>query len=219
MMEETILLLVKAGKHSEALEIYLDKGMDAEAEEFCMDMDEDLNLITTLFEIYIKRYIYWDEKCDIIKNQELGSKEFAPANQNRQRYESSVMNILQKYACHASLDATRVIQAFPDDWDLTKGFNYDVMKYLKTILDHKLTMQENNEIGEGLSKVEYINMDYKVAMKKRAYVKITSDYICPISKSRLDINKILVYPNGTVVNQYAGMNLEKDKDNQDMPFL
>mmetsp|Transcript_13378 Transcript_13378/g.13297 ORF Transcript_13378/g.13297 Transcript_13378/m.13297 type:complete len:816 (+) Transcript_13378:272-2719(+) len=177
MMEEIILLLVKAGKHSEALETYLDKDMDKEAEEFCEAMDEKLNLITTLFEIYIKRFIYWDEKLGIIKTQELSSIEYGKANAHKQRYEASVMSILQKYACNSSLDAIRVIQAFPDNWDLTRGNNYDVMKYLKTVLDYKLTMQENNEIGEGLSKVEYINLDYKVAQKKRAYVKITSDYI------------------------------------------
>lgn len=177
MMEEIILLLVKAGKHSEALETYLDKNMDKEAEEFCKNMDEKLNLITTLFEIYIKRYVYWEEKTDNILKQKLGSNEYGEANKKKQRYEDSVMNILQKYACHPSLDAMRVIQAFPDTWDLKKGLHYDVMKYLKTVLDYKLTMQENNEIGEGLSKVEYINMDHKVALKKRAYVKITSDYI------------------------------------------
>lgn len=62
MMEEIILLLVKAGKHSDALETYLDKEMDKEAEEFCANMNSKLSLITTLFEIYIKRFIEWDEK-------------------------------------------------------------------------------------------------------------------------------------------------------------
>jgi len=34
MMEEIILLLVKSGQHSQALESYLDKNMIKEAEEF-----------------------------------------------------------------------------------------------------------------------------------------------------------------------------------------
>lgn len=34
MMEEMIILLVKANKYTQALETYLDKGMDKAAEEF-----------------------------------------------------------------------------------------------------------------------------------------------------------------------------------------
>jgi dsDNA-binding SOS-regulon protein len=34
MMEEIILLLVKLDKHSEALEIFIDKNMDKQAEQF-----------------------------------------------------------------------------------------------------------------------------------------------------------------------------------------
>ena len=107
----------------------------------------------------------------------MGSGEFAKANKQRQRYEESAMNLLKNYTCHSSLDTVRVLKAFPDNWVMSKGRSYNMMKFLKTILDHKLTLQENNAIGEGLSKMESINMDCKVAMRKKAFVKITSDYI------------------------------------------
>lgn len=177
MMEEIILLLVKADQHSQALETYIDKNMDKEAEDFCLNMDSKLHLMTTLFEIYMKRFIEWDLRCETIKNQSIGSKEFASANEQRQRYENSAMNILKQHACHDSLNAMRIMMSFPDTWFVTKGRGYNLMKYLKTILDHKLTEQENNAIGEGLSQMEFRNMDHKLATKKQAFVKITSDYI------------------------------------------
>lgn len=218
MMEETILLLVKGNQHSKALETYLDKGMDTEAENFCVGMPADLNLITTLFEIYMKRYNEWNEKCETIKIQNKGSKEFGTANSQKQRYEQSAMSILKKYACHASLDAERVLKSFPDDWNLSSTRTYDLMKYLSIVFDHKLTLQENSNIGEGLSSMEHINMENKLATKKKAFVKITSDYICTICKSRLDIDKLFVYPNGQVVHKHCGKN-DSEKGLMNVPIL
>lgn len=218
MMEETILLLVKGNQHSKALETYLDKGMDTEAENFCVSMPADLNLITTLFEIYMKRYSEWNEKCETIKIQNKSSKDFGTANSHKQRYEQSSMSILKKYACHASLDAERVLKAFPDDWRLSSSRTYDLMKYLTIVFDHKLTLQENSNIGEGLSSMEHINMEHKLANKKKAFVKITSDYICTICKSRLDIDKLFVYPNGQVVHKHCGKN-DSEKGLMNVPIL
>ena len=138
-------------------------------------MPADLNLITTLFEIYMKRYSKWNEECNIITTQNKGSKEYGNANKHRQKYEQSAMNLLKKYACHPSLDTVRVLQAFPDDWNLTNVKDYDLGKFLTTVFDHKLTMQENNSIGEGLSSLDHINVDYKLSMKQKAYVKTTND--------------------------------------------
>jgi hypothetical protein len=177
MMEEIILLLVKADQHSQALQTYIDKNMDKEAEDFCLNMDGKLHLMTTLFEIYMKRYIEWDSRCETIKNQSIGSKEFAAANEQRQRYENSAMNILKQHACNESLNAMRIMKSFPDSWFVTKGRGYNLMKYLRTVLDHKITEQENTAIGEGLSQMEFRNMDHKLVNKKQAFVKITSDYI------------------------------------------
>lgn len=175
MMEETILLLVKTDQHNKALETYLDKGMDKEAEDFCATMSSKLNLITTLFEIYMKRYSEWNEKCTIITQQNKGSQEFGKANEERQRYKMSAMHLLKRYATHPSLDTTRVLNAFPEDWDLTDARNYDLVQFLSTVFHHKLTLKANNSIGEGLSSMDHINMEYKLSMKKKAYVRTTNN--------------------------------------------
>ena len=219
MMEEIILLLVKSGQHSQALESYLDKNMIKEAEEFWVNMDPKLNLITTLFEIYITRFKKWDEKCDTIKNQSLGPSEFAAANEKRQTYEASAMNLLKQYACHPSLDSIKVLELIPENWLVSKGRSYSLMKFLKTLFDHKLTLQENNAIGEGLSKIELINTECKVAEKKKAHVRITSDFIWPLCKSRLEFDKIYVYPDGTVVHKHCGIKAEKENGNLNIPFV
>ena len=138
-------------------------------------MPADLNLVTTLFEIYMQRFIDWKEALERICNEDNKSSEFALAKKNAQRYEASAMNILKKYACHESLNTAKVLKAFPDSWQLIDRQSYNLMKYLKTVFDHKLTVKENNSIGEGLSSYEHVNIDCELSKKRTAYVKITND--------------------------------------------
>lgn len=62
MMEEIILLLINTGQHERALETYLDRNMDKEAEEFCTQAAPEKKVLTSLFEIYMKRYKFYSEE-------------------------------------------------------------------------------------------------------------------------------------------------------------
>jgi len=178
MMEEIIILLIKANKYTEALETFLDKGMEKEAEAFCTKMEPERQLITTLFEIYITRFKKYDENMDELISQSSLSKVYADTRIQRDKNEKLAMSLLKKYACDPALNSERVLKSFPESWGSTEGNNYTLMTYLSTVLDHKLSLQENSSIGKGLSSMEYRNMKYKLAGKRKAYVKITSDQIC-----------------------------------------
>jgi hypothetical protein len=52
MFEEEILLLIKEDRHREAIQRYVDLGKFAKAEEFCVNRDKSLGLLTTLLTIY-----------------------------------------------------------------------------------------------------------------------------------------------------------------------
>ena len=95
MMEESIYLLVRNNNHKSALETYIDKGMDLEAEKFCQKQPKDLNLLTTLFEIYMERYKFWKNKCVEISTQQKSSSEFANAKNKLQGFELISMNLLK----------------------------------------------------------------------------------------------------------------------------
>jgi len=56
MLEEEILLLIKENKHKEAIKRYVDIGKYAKAEEFCVNRDKSLGLLTTLLTIYFEQY-------------------------------------------------------------------------------------------------------------------------------------------------------------------
>jgi hypothetical protein len=204
MMEEMIILLIKANKYTKALETYLDKGMNKAAEEFWAEMEPERQLITTLFEIYMNRAKKCEEELETFMTQGNRSKNFALTKIEKENNEKLAMELLKKYACNPALDTERVLQAFPESWDWMEIGGYTVMTYLSTVFDHKLSLQENLSIGEGLSSMEYRNMNYKLAQKKQSYVKITSDYIWNLWKSRLDIDKLYVYPNGDVVHKHWG---------------
>lgn len=59
MIEEEIILLIKDGKHTEAIKRYVDKEDFDKAEKFCLAQDKDLGLLTTLVILYFE---YYDEK-------------------------------------------------------------------------------------------------------------------------------------------------------------
>jgi hypothetical protein len=62
MIEEEILLLIKEGRHTEAIKRYVDKQDFDKAEKFCISQDKQLGLLTTLLTIYFQ---YYDENMKI----------------------------------------------------------------------------------------------------------------------------------------------------------
>lgn len=203
MMEEIILLLINTGQHERALETYLDRNMDKEAEEFWTQTAPEKKVLTSLFEIYMKRYKIYSEEWIKASSQGQGVAKFSKFKDEKQKWELFAMNILKKYGTNSSLDSARVLKAIPDDYNLFDSRN-GMMKYLNSMLDHKLTTKINSSIGEKLCSKEHKNVEYKLSMKKKAYVKITSDCICGVCKARIDITKLFVYPNGQIVHKHCG---------------
>ena len=56
MDKELILLLVKQKEYDAAIELYLEKGDFAQAEEFCASHSQQDGLLTKLLEKYFQKY-------------------------------------------------------------------------------------------------------------------------------------------------------------------
>jgi hypothetical protein len=56
MLEEQIILLIKEDRHEEAIKKYVDSNEFEKAEDFCINKDKSLGLITTLLSIYFQYY-------------------------------------------------------------------------------------------------------------------------------------------------------------------
>jgi hypothetical protein len=56
MLEEQIILLIKASRHREAIQKYVDANEFDKAEDFCINKDKSLGLITVLLSIYFQQY-------------------------------------------------------------------------------------------------------------------------------------------------------------------
>ena len=166
MMEEIILLLINTGQHEKALETYLDRNMDEEAEEFWTQMAPEKKVLTSLFEIYMKRYKFFSEEWIKASSQGQGVAKFSKFKEEKQKCESFAMKILKKYGNHSALDSTRVLKAIPDDYNLFDSRN-GMMKFLTSMLDHKLTTKINNSIGEKLCSKEHKKVEYNLSMKKK----------------------------------------------------
>ena len=42
----------------------------------------------------------------------------------------------------------------PEDWEIIKEDEYDLVSYLSSVFDHLLTIEENSKIAENLGKME-----------------------------------------------------------------
>lgn len=67
-----------------------------------------------------------------------------------------------------------MLKLIPDDWPL-KTDSYNLVTYLRQVLDNQLTVEENNRIGNSLSRIERVNVQYELIEKRKAYVKLSSD--------------------------------------------
>ena len=95
------------------------------------------------------------------------------------------MNLLQKYYSHEGLDTVECLKSLPDDWQVLEPNTFDLLTFLKTVFDHKLTVQENSQIGENLSSFEHAVTESKLADKKKAWVKLSAHSTCGVCKTRL----------------------------------
>lgn len=94
MLEEQIILLIKASRHREAIKKYVDANEFEKAEDFCINKDKSLGLITTLLSIYFQQY---DELMAQSKMQfESGDiSKSAQAKDRAQKYEWRALNLMR----------------------------------------------------------------------------------------------------------------------------
>ncbi len=188
-----MLLLIKDDKTQEALEsfIVLDKHKDAE--DFCdKHSDNEKKLFTMLFKVYMKKYE--EAKQDVIN--QAGDQDFASLKLTEERYQDLALGVLKKYATHSGLDQLEVLRVIPGEWKLNEVGGFSLIKFMKSVFDHKLTVQENCQISENLSSIEMVSNQTRLSKLKKAYVRLDADSKCGVCSQRIDHRKLFIYPNG-----------------------
>ena len=152
MLEEQIILLIKENRHEEAIRMYVDSNEFDRAEEFCLNKDKSLGLITILLTIYFKYYD--DFMADAKKLLETGDiSGQAKAKERAQKYEYRALNLMRNQKAKVQLDPVTVLSLIPDEWDIITN-ERNLINLLSQIFDQTLTVEENSEISKNLSKME-----------------------------------------------------------------
>jgi len=77
---------------------------------------------------------------------------------------------LQNHATDEGLDQLKVLKMLPNDFPVSDLTQYNLLSFLKTVFDYKLTVKENVDIGKNLASVENINNKVGLHEKKKAHV-------------------------------------------------
>lgn len=153
MVEEEIILLIKEGKHSEAIKRYIDKNDFDKAEKFCLSQDKSLGLLTTLLTLYFEYYEEKMKQKDSLINQGKTS-EGLKVQEEAKKFREQALMLMRGHSTKTHLDPLKVLNLIPEDWDIIKEDEYDLVSYLSSVFDHLLTIEENSKIAENLGKME-----------------------------------------------------------------
>ena len=118
------------------------------------------------------------------------------------------MNILQSYASSEGLDQVKILKMLPNDFPIAELGQYNILSFLKTVFDYKLTVQENCKIGESLASVEHWNTEIGLNNRKKGFVRLTANSMCGVCKSRIDLKRLYIYPSGEVVHKHCAIESE-----------
>ena len=121
------------------------------------------------------------------------------------------LELLRKYSNTNQLQADRVLNSIPDDWNICTD-NYNLTEYLIKMFDHKLTVEENTRISSHLSNMETLNCEKESIELKQAYMVVSDDSFCKKCDHKLQFKFIKVFPNGEVFHSRC-----TDKDSNKCP--
>jgi hypothetical protein len=118
---------------------------------------------------------------------------------------------MKKYSSGHMLDPYLVLEMIPEDWEI-KNEDYNLLKYLKSMFEHLLTMEENGKISLNLSNMETMNKEKEMVELKQAYLVIGDESMCKICNRKLSYKYVRVYPNGGVYHSMCA------KDSSECPL-
>ena len=127
LLPQEIFLYGKEKKHKEALKKLIENVEFQMAEEYCTSKND--NLLTDLFQIYVKSYQKVKDEYQKLQN---------PENKKlRDEFKNRIWAFLKKYPRHCQLDIMKTIELIPDNFMLSQreGQN-DVFRFLHSVISH-----------------------------------------------------------------------------------
>ncbi len=102
---------------------------------------------------------------------------------------------MKQKASEQLLDPLKVIDSIPDDWVL-QAEEYDLVEFISSLFDNKMTEEENAMIAANLSGLESFNAEIEKRELESAYLVIRDETECQWCNKTLGFRKIRVFPHG-----------------------
>ena len=109
---------------------------------------------------------------------------------------------MRKYPRHSQLDVMKVLKLVPEGYKLSlkKGGNA-LFYFLQSAISNILHEERTTKCTKHMSEQEKLQIEAKLIMKKKSYVRITKHKDCAVCKKKIGDKVFVVYPNGVVARQ------------------
>lgn len=193
LIEEKIIVYSKQKMHEEALNSLIDLCQKSnkensisflKAETYCLQQPECI--LSVLLEKLIAMHL------QLKKTNKQDSKQ----------YKDYIIKFLQMYSNNYKLDIDHTLKIIPENWKIEK-----LTPFLISIFVNRISKESNVLFGSGVAEVEFLNKEFDLMKKKKAYVQVSTEKTCKVCKRKLEGTKsYAVYPNGLTVHEGCAKN-------------
>lgn len=192
LFEERALLLGRAGRHEEALAIYIYVLKDTKmAEQYCrrqheMNLDENRNVYLSLVKVYLKP----NHLPSLGLSQSVFSKCSMKANVG------AALTVLNTH--YQKIDVSQALDLLPAATEVN-----DITVFLLNVLKDKMQERRNCLLLKSLLYAEHLQMHEQRVFYQSKKCTITEERACCVCHKRIGTSAFAMYPNDVIVHYYC----------------
>ena len=192
LFEERALLLGRAGRHEEALAIYIYILKDSKmAEQYCrrqheLNKDENRNVYISLVKMYLKPH-------DL---PSLGLSQSVFTECDMEPNIEAALAVLNEH--YQKIDVAQALELLPSTTEVK-----DVTVFLTNIMKDKMQQRRSCLVLKSLLYAEHLQMHEQRVFYQSKKCVITEERACRVCHKRIGTSAYARYPNGVIVHYYC----------------
>lgn len=192
LFEERALLLGRAGRHDEAIAIYIYVLKDIKmAEQYCRrqyekNKDENRNVYLSLVKMYLKPQ-------DL---PSLGLSHSAFSDCDMEPKVEEALAVLNEH--NQKIDVIQALELVPACTEVK-----EIRAFLMSVLQEKMQHQRKNLVLKSLLYAEHLQVHEQRVFYQSKKCVITEERACRVCHKRIGTSAFAMYPNGVIVHYYC----------------
>eukprot|EP00871_Galdieria_phlegrea_P004644 jgi/Galph1/5180/GphlegSOOS_G3815.1 len=187
LYRERALLFGQQGKYLEALHLFIEEGLDADAAESFVQERVPSQEHTEVWTQLIKLYLAIAAECEDEKDSEL-------AEEKRSYFVVRACEVLGRKE-GVKIDTTRVIRELSNQIDLKR-----ILPFLLSCLSATVGRLRASKVKKSLLKSEHLLLSEQLVQKKKQKIVIGRDRNCCICSRKIGVSAVAAYSDNSIAH-------------------